>query len=144
MPRRSIRLLMITVSSPEIRRVRRSRVLNFQQITMPYLAAFVPAHWTVRHVDEAVQPVDPGAAADLVQVRYHRDRLGRVRRKQDRLRARRLCRTIRIHANPAARFVLPPPARGQFFPPRLRQRDHIARRHTGQVARGHEMRQLLP
>ena len=36
-----------------------------------YLAAFVPAHWTVRHVDEAVQPVDPGAAADLVAMTFH-------------------------------------------------------------------------
>lgn len=37
------RLLLITASSPEIRKVRQSRVLNFQQITMPYLAARVPA-----------------------------------------------------------------------------------------------------
>ncbi|MBL8058621.1 MAG: hypothetical protein JNK29_18100, partial [Anaerolineales bacterium] len=51
------RLLLITAASPEIRRVRRARVLNFQQITMPYLAAFVPAHWVVTHVDEAVTPV---------------------------------------------------------------------------------------
>jgi hypothetical protein len=46
-------LLLITASSPEIRQIRRARVLNFQQITMPYLAAFVPAHWTVIHIDEA-------------------------------------------------------------------------------------------
>ena len=51
-------LLLITASSPDIQRVRRARVLNFQQITMPYLAAFVPPHWTVLHVDEAVEPVD--------------------------------------------------------------------------------------
>jgi hypothetical protein len=50
-------LLLITASSPAIQRVRRSRVLNFQQITMPYLAAFVPPHWTVLHVDEAVEAV---------------------------------------------------------------------------------------
>ena len=25
---------------------------------MPYLAAYVPPHWTVLHVDEAVEPVD--------------------------------------------------------------------------------------
>jgi len=51
-------ILLITASSPEIQRMRRSRVLNSQQITMPYLAAFVPPHWTVLHVDEAVEPVD--------------------------------------------------------------------------------------
>jgi hypothetical protein len=37
-------LLLITASSPAIRQVRRARVLNFQQITMPYLAAFVPSN----------------------------------------------------------------------------------------------------
>jgi len=58
-------LLLITASSPEIQRVRRSRVLNFQQITMPYLAAFAPSHWTVLHIDEAVRPVDFEMQADL-------------------------------------------------------------------------------
>ena len=46
------RLLLITASSPLIRAARRSRVLDFQQITMPYLAALVPRQWDVRHVDE--------------------------------------------------------------------------------------------
>jgi radical SAM superfamily enzyme YgiQ (UPF0313 family) len=64
-------LLLITASSPEIQRVRRSRVLNFQQVTMPYLAAFVPAHWTVLHVDEAVEPVDLNTQADLVAITFH-------------------------------------------------------------------------
>jgi radical SAM superfamily enzyme YgiQ (UPF0313 family) len=64
-------LLLITASSPEIKRARRSRVLNFQQITMPYLASFVPPHWTVLHVDEAVEPVDFDAHADLVAITFH-------------------------------------------------------------------------
>lgn len=67
----SPRLLLITASSPEIRRVRRARVLNFQQITMPYLAALVPPHWRVAHVDEAVMPVDTGTPADLVAITFH-------------------------------------------------------------------------
>jgi radical SAM superfamily enzyme YgiQ (UPF0313 family) len=46
-------------------------VLNFQQITMPYLAAFVPPHWTVLHVDEAVEPVDLNKQADLVAITFH-------------------------------------------------------------------------
>lgn len=71
MPPESRRLLLITASSPEIRHVRRSRVLNFQQITMPYLAAFVPPHWAVLHVDEAVVPVDVGAQVDLVAMTFH-------------------------------------------------------------------------
>ncbi|MGB9235418.1 MAG: radical SAM protein [Terriglobales bacterium] len=51
--------------------MRRSRVLNFQQITMPYLAAFVPSHWIVLHVDEAAEPVDFEIHADLVAITFH-------------------------------------------------------------------------
>src|SRR5512138_516582 len=65
------KLLLITASSPEIQRVRRARVLNFQQITMPYLAAFVPPGWDVVHVDEAVTRVDLSAEADLVAMTFH-------------------------------------------------------------------------
>jgi hypothetical protein len=64
-------LLLITASSPEIQRVRRARVLNFQQVTMPYLAAFVPPHWTVRHIDEAVTPIDFSAQINLVGITFH-------------------------------------------------------------------------
>jgi radical SAM superfamily enzyme YgiQ (UPF0313 family) len=64
-------LLLITASSPDIRRVRRSRLLDFQQITMPYLAAFCPPHWRVVHVDEAVDPVDLDTQADLVAITFH-------------------------------------------------------------------------
>ena len=51
--------------------VRRARVLNFQQITMPYLAAFVPPQWEVVHIDEAVTPVDVTQRADLVGITFH-------------------------------------------------------------------------
>jgi len=64
-------LLLITASSPEIQRVRRSRVLNFQQITMPYLAAFAPPDWTVLHIDEAVRAVDFATQADLAAITFH-------------------------------------------------------------------------
>ncbi len=47
------------------------RVLNFQQITMPYLAAFVPSSWKVIHVDEAVSPVDVTLSVDLVGITFH-------------------------------------------------------------------------
>lgn len=65
------KLLLITASSLEIRKVRRTRVLNFQQITMPYLAAFVPANWDVIHVDEAITPVDATLQVDLVGITFH-------------------------------------------------------------------------
>ena len=71
MPSPGKTLLLITASSPEIQRVRRSRVLNFQQVTMPYLAAFVPQHWRVLHVDEAVSPIDFNLRADLVAMTFH-------------------------------------------------------------------------
>jgi radical SAM superfamily enzyme YgiQ (UPF0313 family) len=64
-------LLLITASSPEIQRVRQARVLNFQQVTMPYLAAFVPPHWRLRHIDEAVTPIDFDAQVDLVAITFH-------------------------------------------------------------------------
>jgi radical SAM superfamily enzyme YgiQ (UPF0313 family) len=64
-------LLLITASAPEIQRVRRPRILNFQQITMPYLAAFAPPHWTVIHIDEVVRAVDFAMPADLVAITFH-------------------------------------------------------------------------
>ena len=51
--------------------MRRARVLNFQQITMPYLAAFVPSTWEVVHIDEAVSPVDVTLNVDLVGITFH-------------------------------------------------------------------------
>lgn len=65
------KLLLITASSSEIRQARRSRVLNFQQITMPYLAARVPPGWEVVHVDEEAEPIDWNAPADVVGITFH-------------------------------------------------------------------------
>ena len=66
-----MKLLLITASSPDIRKIRRSRFLNFQQITMPYLAALTPPDWQVEHVDEEVSPVDYATRADLVGITFH-------------------------------------------------------------------------
>jgi radical SAM superfamily enzyme YgiQ (UPF0313 family) len=65
------RLLLITASSPEIRETRTPRVLNFQQITMPYLAARVPLGWSVAHIDEEAEPIDWNADADVVAITFH-------------------------------------------------------------------------
>ncbi len=65
------KLLLITASSPEIRKARRSRVLNFQQITMPYLAARVPPDWHVAHVDEEAEEIAWDAEADVVGITFH-------------------------------------------------------------------------
>jgi hypothetical protein len=65
------RLLLITASSDEIRRARRSRFLNFQQITMPYLAARVPSDWQVTHVDEEAEDIDWTDQPDVVGITFH-------------------------------------------------------------------------
>ncbi|HTQ57810.1 MAG TPA: radical SAM protein [Bryobacteraceae bacterium] len=65
------KLLLITASSDGIRRARRSRFLNFQQITMPYLAAMVPAGWQVAHVDEEAEQIDWTAQPDVVGITFH-------------------------------------------------------------------------
>ena len=65
------KLVLITASSPEIRSVRRARVLNFQQITMPYLAARVPPNWDVIHIDEEVEEIDWNMAPDVVGLTFH-------------------------------------------------------------------------
>ena len=66
-----MKLLLITASAPEIRTIRRSRFLNFQQITMPYLAALTPPHWQVEHIDEEARPIDFSAQPDLVGITFH-------------------------------------------------------------------------
>ncbi len=66
-----LKLLLITASAPEIRKVRKSRVLNFQQITMPYLAARVPAAWEVTHVDEEAEEIDWNIDVNVVGITFH-------------------------------------------------------------------------
>lgn len=82
------RLLLITASAPDIRRVRRARVLNFQQITMPYLAALTPPHWEVIHIDEAVTPVEVNLKVDLVGITFHTPSAGHVYRLAAQFRQR--------------------------------------------------------
>jgi len=65
------KLLLITASSEEIRKARRSRFLNLQQITMPYLAAMVPSGWQVSHVDEEAEDIDWTARPDVVGITFH-------------------------------------------------------------------------
>jgi radical SAM superfamily enzyme YgiQ (UPF0313 family) len=65
------RLLLITASADGIRKARRSRFLNFQQITMPYLAARVPTNWRVTHVDEEAEKIDWAQRPDVVGITFH-------------------------------------------------------------------------
>jgi len=63
--------LLITVSSDEIKRIRKARYIKFQQCTMPYLAAFFPSGWQVTHIDEEAQPIDYTGSYDLVGLTFH-------------------------------------------------------------------------
>jgi hypothetical protein len=65
------KLLLITASSDEIRTARKPRFLNFQQITMPYLAARVPPGWQVNHVDEEAEDIDWTDQPDVVGITFH-------------------------------------------------------------------------
>jgi radical SAM superfamily enzyme YgiQ (UPF0313 family) len=65
------KLLLITASSEEIRKARRSRFLNFQQTTMPYLAATVPSGWQVLHVDEEAEEIDWTNRPHVVGITFH-------------------------------------------------------------------------
>lgn len=84
-------LLLITASSPEVRRVRRARVLNFQQITMPYLAARVPASWDVIHVDEEGEEIDWNIGADVVGITFHTPSAFHAYEIAARFRSRGIC-----------------------------------------------------
>lgn len=55
---------------------------------MPYLAAFVPPRWNVRHIDEAIEPIGFDTPVDLVAITFHTpsaqhayDIAGRFRRR---------------------------------------------------------------
>ena len=66
-----MKALLVTVSSPEIKKIRSARYIKFQQCTMPYLAAFFPDGWEVEHVDEEVEEIDYGRRYDLVGLTFH-------------------------------------------------------------------------
>ncbi len=65
--------------------------MNFQQVTMPYLAARVPRDWEVRHVDEEVEPVDFIAEADVVAITFHTPTAYHAYEIAERFRARGAC-----------------------------------------------------
>ena len=85
------KLLLITASSPEIRYIRRSRFLSFQQITMPYPAARVPSHWKVAHVDEEVDTIDWKLDVDVVGITFHTPSALHAYEIAARFRARGIC-----------------------------------------------------
>ncbi|HYK51873.1 MAG TPA: hypothetical protein VEU94_19280, partial [Terriglobales bacterium] len=64
-----MRVHLITAESPESRRLRRVRLIQFPQLTMPLIAALTPREHNVTHTDEIVERVridEPGV--DLVGI----------------------------------------------------------------------------
>jgi radical SAM superfamily enzyme YgiQ (UPF0313 family) len=66
-----MKALLITVSSLEIKKIRKARYIKFQQCTMPYLAAFFPDCWEVDHVDEEVEEINYKKQYELVALTFH-------------------------------------------------------------------------
>ncbi len=67
----NFKLLLITASADGIKKIRKSRVVRFQQVTMPYLAALTPSNWTVFHFDEECEEIDYNMSVDLVGITFH-------------------------------------------------------------------------
>lgn len=62
-----VRLLLITPENADIKRYRAGQYNNFTQLTMPYLAGFVPPEYRIRLVDEHTELI-PRDRYDLVAV----------------------------------------------------------------------------
>jgi radical SAM superfamily enzyme YgiQ (UPF0313 family) len=61
-----MKIELITPESAPSRRLRRWRLIQFPQLTMPLLAAHTPAGVKLHHTDEIVESVDLDCDADLV------------------------------------------------------------------------------
>jgi len=60
-------LLLITPENPGLKLYRQKQRNNFSQLTMPYLAGFVPSDFTIELVDEQYQDI-PRKQYDLVGI----------------------------------------------------------------------------
>ena len=63
-----MRVHLITAESPESRRLRWGRLIQFPQLTMPLVAALTPPEHLVSHTDEIVEPVRFDVATDIVGI----------------------------------------------------------------------------
>jgi radical SAM superfamily enzyme YgiQ (UPF0313 family) len=63
-----VRIHLITAESPDSRHLRRGRLIQFPQLTMPLIAALTPREHSVTHIDEIVEPVRFDQPADLVGI----------------------------------------------------------------------------
>ena len=66
-----MRVHLITAESLASRRLRRGRLIQFPQLTMPLIAALTPPEHTVSHTDEVVDSIEA-----LVRIQKNVERLG--------------------------------------------------------------------
>ncbi|MFZ5644822.1 MAG: hypothetical protein ACOY46_14655 [Bacillota bacterium] len=78
-------LLMVTPENTEINKFRAKQLNNFTQLTMPYLAGFVPAGFQIKLVDEYSQSV-PFEKFDLVAITVNTPNAPHVYRMAQRFR----------------------------------------------------------
>ncbi len=68
--------------------LRKWRLIQFPQLTMPLIAAYTPSHVELHHTDEIVEPVDLDRHADLVAITCNTPAANHVYRLADAQRAR--------------------------------------------------------
>lgn len=83
-----LKLELITPESEPSRRLRRWRLIQFPQLTMPLIAALTPPGVEVYHTDEIVQAVDLDRPADLVAITCNTPAANHVYRLADAFRRR--------------------------------------------------------
>jgi radical SAM superfamily enzyme YgiQ (UPF0313 family) len=83
-----MRLHLITPESAPSRRLRRGRLIQFPQLTMPLIAAYTPSDVDIHHTDELVDDVDLEREADLVAITCNTPAANHVYRLADAMRRR--------------------------------------------------------
>src|SRR5512133_1892408 len=84
----ALRLELITPESEPSRRLRRWRLIQFPQLTMPLIAALTPQDVEIHHTDEIVEPTDLERPADLVAITCNTPAANHVYRLADGFRQR--------------------------------------------------------
>jgi len=79
---------LITPEAAPSRRLRRWRLIQFPQLTMPLLAAYTPAGVELHHTDEIVESVDLEREADVVALTCNTPAANHVYRLSDAFRRR--------------------------------------------------------
>lgn len=63
-----MKIELITAESEDSRNLRKLRLIQFPQLTMPLIAALTPGDTDIHHTDEIVEPVDFERKVDLVAI----------------------------------------------------------------------------